>query len=121
MKIMMKIYATTFGEMLRALRLHANLTQSGLGQATGYSPALISRLESNARCPDIDMVYQRFVPALQLEADSADAQRLIALAHQHRLAQVMGSSPPLSSRAELSTAIMLMLVLKVIESERMLQ
>ena len=120
MKIMMKIYATTFGEMLRALRLHANLTQSGLGQATGYSPALISRLESNARCPDIDMLYQRFVPALQLEADSADAQRLIALAHQHRLAQVMGPPPP-PPRAELSTAIMLMLVLKVMESERILQ
>lgn len=119
MKIMMTIYATTFGEMLRALRLHANLTQSELGQATGYSPALISRLESNARCPDIDMLYQRFVPALQLEADSADAQRLITLAYQHRLAQMMGPPPP--PRAELSTAIMLMLVLKVMESERVLQ
>ncbi|MCW1969009.1 MAG: helix-turn-helix domain-containing protein [Anaerolineae bacterium] len=117
---MTMIYATTFGEMLRRLRVMADLTQLELGQVTGYSAALISRLESNERCPDMDMLQQRFLPALQLAPDSTLALRLIELAHAQRVAQAMPAppAPPAPTHRDLSTALLLILALKALQQEQ---
>lgn len=115
---MTMIHATTFGEMLRGLRIMADLTQFELGQVTGYSATLISRLESNERCPDMDMLQQRFLPALRLVPDSVQAKRLIELAHMQRMAQAMTPPPAAPARRDLSTALLLILAFKALQQEQ---
>lgn len=70
----------TFGQMLKALRRRAQLTQRDLGIAVGYSETYITRLESNERHPDVVTVSTRFIDALGLANEPEVVSRLIALA-----------------------------------------
>ena len=72
----------TFGELLTFLRKKARLTQEEFGRAVGYSREQISRLESNQRLPNVTTVLALFIPALDLEEDSAAAQQLLQLAEK---------------------------------------
>lgn len=76
----------TFGELLKFLRRRAQITQKALSIAVGYSEAQISRLEQNQRLPDLATVAALFVPAL--DVDSQTAARLLDLAAQARGASV---------------------------------
>ena len=71
---------TTFGELLRYLRLRAGLTQTALSIAVGYSDAQISRLEQNLRMPNVATVQARFLPVLRLKSEPAARERLLELA-----------------------------------------
>jgi TolB-like protein/DNA-binding XRE family transcriptional regulator len=73
---------TTFGDLLRYLRRRAGLTQTELSIAVGYSDAQISRLEQNARLPNIASVQARFLPVLRLKHEALARERLLQLA-QH--------------------------------------
>jgi predicted ATPase len=72
---------TTFGQLLKYLRRRARLTQRELGIAAGYSDAQIARLEGDQRQPDPVAVKARFLDALDLNAGSEQAIRLIELAN----------------------------------------
>ena len=71
---------TNFGDLLKFLRLRVQLTQRDLALAVGYHYAHLSRLENNQRLPDATTLKALFIPALQLEAESEWAERLLALA-----------------------------------------
>lgn len=71
---------TTFGELLRHLRLRARLTQRELGLAVGYTDAHITRLENGQRLPDPSVVRARFIEALNLHSEPELAERLLELA-----------------------------------------
>jgi predicted ATPase len=71
---------TTFGELLKHLRLGARLTQEEFGLAVGYSRAHVARLESGQRLPDVTMVKSVLVPALHLEHEPDLTARLVELA-----------------------------------------
>jgi transcriptional regulator with XRE-family HTH domain len=71
---------TTFGELLRYLRRRVGLTQTELSIAAGYSDAQISRLEQNARLPNLASVQARFLPALRLKNQRIARERLLELA-----------------------------------------
>jgi TolB-like protein/DNA-binding XRE family transcriptional regulator len=73
---------TTFGELLRYLRRRAGLTQTELSIAVGYSDAQISRLEQNARLPNLATVQARFLPVLKLKTELRASERLLNLAKQ---------------------------------------
>lgn len=73
-----------FGGYLRVLRRKARLTQAELGIATGYSDAQISRLESGRRPPDLSTLVALFLPALDLQPHSHEAQQLLDLAMRSR-------------------------------------
>ncbi|MCU0492534.1 MAG: tetratricopeptide repeat protein [Chloroflexaceae bacterium] len=77
----------SFGSMLRFLRLRARLNQRDLAIAVGYSESQICRLEQNGRAPDVDAVRALLIPALQIEADSAEATRLLELAQLARVSR----------------------------------
>jgi transcriptional regulator with XRE-family HTH domain/tetratricopeptide (TPR) repeat protein len=70
----------SFGSYLRFLRRRAQLTQTELSVAVGYSPGQISMLESGQRHPNVTAVMALFIAALGLQPDSQAANRLIALA-----------------------------------------
>src|SRR3954470_14299055 len=70
----------TLGEMLKYLRLRAQLTQLELSIAVGYSEGQISRLEQNKRMVDAEMLLALFVPALGLEEQPETVKQLLALA-----------------------------------------
>jgi predicted ATPase/transcriptional regulator with XRE-family HTH domain len=75
----------TFGELLTHLRKRTRLTQAELARAVGYSREQIVRLEKNQRVPDRAVVAATFIPALDLDAASELAQRLLDLAgHTHQ-------------------------------------
>lgn len=86
---------STFGDLLKYLRRRVGLTQRELSIAVGYSIAQISRLELNLRLPDLAMIAARFVPALDLEEESAVAKRLMELAAAVRAedAPASGAAP----------------------------
>ncbi len=67
------------------------MTQADLAAATDYSASFISNLEKEARQPDLEIVAQRFVPALALQDEPKLAARLIELA-----ALARGMRPPSS-------------------------
>jgi len=71
---------TTFGELLRYLRRRAGLTQTALSIAVGYSDAQISRLEQNARLPNLATIQARFLPVLKLKNEPRASERLVHLA-----------------------------------------
>lgn len=71
---------STFGQMLKALRRQARLTQRDLGIAVGYSETYITRLEGDSRQPDIGAVRGLFIEALGLEHQPELARRLVELA-----------------------------------------
>src|SRR5689334_6207445 len=71
---------TTFGDLLKHLRLRARLTQDEFGLAVGYSRAHVARLESGQRLPDVGAVRARFAEALHLKDEPQTIARLIELA-----------------------------------------
>ncbi len=74
----------TFGEMLRFLRHRMQMTQQQLGAALGYSAAMVARLESDERLPDLALVKTAYVEALGLEREPELAAQLVALAERAR-------------------------------------
>src|SRR2546423_427012 len=78
---------TTYGELLKFLRLRAGLTQLELSIAVGYSESQISRLEQNQRAPDEAAVAARYIPALHLESEQVWAARLLELAAASQVAE----------------------------------
>ena len=72
--------ATSFGELLKQLRLRSGLTQSMLGEAVGYGVAQISMLESGKRLPDPKNVEERFLKVLGLDDKSPVGRQLVELA-----------------------------------------
>ena len=84
----------TFGELLKHLRLRAQLTQQALGTAVGSSYAQIARLESGSRLPDPAVVRARFIEALDLAHAPDLAQSLLGLAERaHQAGEVPQTSP----------------------------
>ena len=79
---------TTFGELLKHLRLRTQLTQRELALAVGYHYAHLSRLENNQRVPDAATIKAVFIPALGLEEEPKWSARLLELA-----ALARGESP----------------------------
>ncbi|NTU63976.1 MAG: helix-turn-helix domain-containing protein, partial [Chloroflexi bacterium] len=72
----------SFGDLLTYLRKRAHLTQDELSRAVGYSRAHVTRLEKNQRLPDLATVAAIFVPALDLQNETAWTTRLLQLAAQ---------------------------------------
>ena len=79
----------TFGYLLKCLRSQAGLSQAELGRAVGYSKALISRLESNQRAPDLGSIQRVFVPALKLDDNPQAVRQLVELAAVAHIQWVM--------------------------------
>jgi predicted ATPase len=75
---------TTFGDLLKYLRVRANLTQRELSIAVDYSEAQISRQESNKRVPSEFVLKALFIPALGLEHEPDTVSRLLNLAAKAR-------------------------------------
>jgi transcriptional regulator with XRE-family HTH domain len=69
-----------FGTLLKYLRRRAQLTQTELAIACGYSTPHISHLENNQRLPDEAAILALFVPALGLENEPELVARLVELA-----------------------------------------
>lgn len=90
---------TTFGAQLRLLRRRAQLTQSELSLAVGYSEAQISRLETGRRPPDLPALIALFCPALGVDPHTAEGEYLLALAAAARPAAPHPNPPPLSKAA----------------------
>ena len=77
-----------FGPLLKHLRKHAGMTQRDLAAALGYSESLICSLEKAQRQPDLNVVIERYIPALGLQDDPIATAALIeqaALARGERL------------------------------------
>ena len=89
----------TFGELLRYLRQRAQVSRAELARASGYSESLIARLELNQRRPNPITVQARFVPALDLEAEPAWVERLIALAVHPTPTPALARSPDVRHQA----------------------
>jgi predicted ATPase len=85
---------TSFGALLRFLRLRGDMNQRDLAIAVGYSEAQISRLEQNLRLPDPDVLRARFLPALDLAGEPELADRLLELAHAARNKSAPAPEPP---------------------------
>jgi predicted ATPase len=90
---------TTFGEMLRHLRLRAGLTQDEFGLAVGYSRAHVARLESGQRTPNIGAVQARFIEALQLRDEPGWAAQLVELARHAQADASLEASLPVVPRS----------------------
>lgn len=56
------------------------MTQGDLAAAVGYSVSFVCALEQSQRLPDVDVVVQRFIPALGLQDERTLATRLVELA-----------------------------------------
>ncbi len=85
--------AFTFGDLLKQLRKRSGMTQADLAAAVDYSVPFISNLELNQRLPDVQVVFQRFVPALAIQEEPRLIARLLELAAMSRGERV----PELSS------------------------
>jgi non-specific serine/threonine protein kinase len=70
---------TSFGLLLRHLRVQAGFTQKQLGDLVGYTESQISRLERDERQPNPHWVTGRLAPMLKIEAPALE-RRLIELA-----------------------------------------
>ncbi len=79
----------TFGPFLRQLRKRADMTQSDLAAAVGYSVSFVSDLEQERRLPTVPVILQQFVPALGLQEEAGFATQLVELA-----ALARGERPP---------------------------
>lgn len=90
---------TTFGDLLRYLRQHRQLTQRDLALATGYSISQISRLEHNERLPDELTLLAVFVPALGLEEEPATVEHFLLLARRANGEDKVSTMPPAPSPA----------------------
>ena len=69
-----------FGELVRYLRVRAELSQRELALQVGYHYSYMSRIESNERIPDFATLMARFVPVLGLDDEPAWTERLLRLA-----------------------------------------
>jgi predicted ATPase/DNA-binding XRE family transcriptional regulator len=85
--------AGAFGDLLRHLRRRSGMTQGELAARVGFSIAQISRLEQNQRLPDLAVIAESFVPALDLQGEPRLVQRLLELA-----AAARGKRPPVAIR-----------------------
>jgi predicted ATPase/DNA-binding XRE family transcriptional regulator len=85
---------TSFGALLRHVRLRAQMRQLDVALAVGYSEAQIGRLEKDQRLPNVAMVAAQFIPALGLEREPALAARLVALAEAAHQTESHASGPP---------------------------
>jgi predicted ATPase/transcriptional regulator with XRE-family HTH domain len=72
----------TCGELLKALRRRARLSQRELSIAVGYSESHISRIERNERPIDRASLLALFVPALHIEKEPALIERLLTLCYR---------------------------------------
>jgi predicted ATPase len=90
---------TSFGALLRFLRLRGDMNQRDLAIAVGYSEAQISRLEQNLRLPDPDVLRARFLPALNLVGEPELASRLVELAYAARAKPEPAATPELPAAA----------------------
>jgi transcriptional regulator with XRE-family HTH domain len=90
---------TEFGTFLKYLRRRAQLTQTELAIACGYSTPHISHLENNQRLPDQATLLALFVPALGLENEPELVARLLELA-----ADARGERPSSAREASQATA-----------------
>ena len=79
-----KPQSTAFGILLKHLRIRAGLSQQALAERVGYSVALISRLESGQRLPDLQIVKDQFLPALAISDEPIISSRLLHLAAEAR-------------------------------------
>jgi transcriptional regulator with XRE-family HTH domain len=79
----------TFGGLLRQLRRRSGMTQGALAALVGFSIAQVSRLEQNERLPNLALLAEKFIPALDLQAEPRLVQRLLELA-----AAARGERPP---------------------------
>jgi predicted ATPase/DNA-binding CsgD family transcriptional regulator/DNA-binding XRE family transcriptional regulator len=82
---------STFGDLLKYLRRREELTQRELALQVGYSDSQISRLEQNQRIPDTATLTALFVPALHLEREAEWTARLLELARQARIGELLES------------------------------
>ncbi len=87
---------TSFGAFLKYLRKRAQLSQTELAIAVGYSTGQVSRLEHNQRLPDLTVLAALFVPALALEHEPELVARLLELAAAARGETLAGRSVSLS-------------------------
>jgi predicted ATPase/transcriptional regulator with XRE-family HTH domain len=87
--------AVTFGDLLKQLRKRSGMTQAELAAAVGYSVPFISNLELDQRLPDVEVIMQRFVPALGLQEEPQLAVRLVELA-----ATARGERPPQRTKSD---------------------
>src|ERR687883_520996 len=95
---------TTFGGLLKYLRVRARLNQRELAIAVNYSTAQISRLEQNQRLPDLATLVALFVPALDLDDEPELVARLLELAAAARGEDLSGHSVSFSHRVQQATA-----------------
>src|SRR5579864_8598099 len=79
----------TFGQQLKYCRRRAQLTQSELANACGYSTPHISHLENNQRLPDETSLQALIVPALGLRDEPELVARLLDLAKRAHAAHVV--------------------------------
>lgn len=81
------VQASTFGDVLRRLRLQAGMTQEGLAERAGVSAKAVSELERDAsRIPRLDTVARL---AAALDLDASQRARLLT-----RARPVLGTSAP---------------------------
>ncbi len=71
----------TMGKLLRYLRERAHLTQRELAAKVDFHYSYISRVEKDQHSPDLATITARFIPALDLENESAWSKHLIRLAN----------------------------------------
>jgi transcriptional regulator with XRE-family HTH domain len=91
----------TFGDLMRYLRERAHLSQRQLSALVGYHYSYISYIEKNLRVPDDATLLGRFIPALELEAESDWVKRLLRLASGRPSIPnppVEPAAPPVSDR-----------------------
>ena len=86
----------TFGELLKYLRKREELTQRELAIQVRYSDTQISRLEQSQRVPDAATLQALFVPALHLEREPQWVERLLELARQARLGELVAPAAPVN-------------------------
>lgn len=75
---------TTFGELMRYLRVRAHLSQRQLAAIVDYHYSYISRLEKNQHSLAQVVLMARFVPALNLQGETEWVKRLLELAEQNQ-------------------------------------
>lgn len=71
---------TTFGDLLRYLRMRAGLSQRELAAQVDYHYAHVNRFEKNIRTPDRTVLLARFVPTLGIADEPEWTNRLLELA-----------------------------------------
>lgn len=92
---------TTFGELMRYLRVRAHLSQRQLAAIVDYHYSYISRLEKNQHSLAQVVLMARFIPALNLQGQTEWVNRLLELAEQN---QKENRVPALETAKEIDSA-----------------